>query len=221
LGLGETIVDELVKEGYLTDCAGIYRLRERRDELVRAGIIGKEKNTDKILDAIERSKEASPVRLLTGLGIRNVGPSAAGTLMKKYRSLEALAAAGEEELTSLEDIGPTTARCVRDYFSDPGNLRLIEELKEAGVVTGMPEEESAGDELAGMTVAVTGTLPTLGRREANEMIERHGGKPTGSVSSKTSLLVAGEAAGSKLTKARELGVRVIDEDELRRICNEN
>ena len=221
LGLGETIVDELVKEGYLSDCAGIYRLRERRDELVRAGIIGKEKNTDKILDAIERSKEASPVRLLTGLGIRNVGPSAAGTLMKKYRSLEALAAAGEEELTSLEDIGPTTARCVRDYFSDPGNLRLIEELKAAGVVTGMPEEESAGDELAGMTVAVTGTLPTLGRREANEMIERHGGKPTGSVSSKTSLLVAGEAAGSKLTKARELGVRVIDEDELRRICNEN
>ncbi|MCQ2427465.1 MAG: NAD-dependent DNA ligase LigA [Clostridia bacterium] len=220
LGLGETIVDALVKEGFLADCADIYSLKERRTELIEKGIIGKEKNTDKILEAIEKSKSADPVRLLTGLGIRNVGTSASKELMKEFGTIERLESAAYEELIAIADIGPTTAERIRDFFDNPVNRQLIADLRAAGVNMSMPEDTAAGTELQGMTVVVTGTLPTLGRREATEYIERHGGKCSGSVSKKTDLLVAGEAAGSKLIKAQELGIRIIDEEELRRICNE-
>jgi len=220
LGLGETIIDSLVSEGFLSSPADIYSLKQRREELIEKGIIGKEKNTDKILEAIEKSKTNDPVRLLTGLGIRNVGSAASKELMKVFGSIRALEAASIDELTAIGDIGPTTAECIIDYFANPVNKAIIDELEAAGVNTVMPESAPAGTELEGMTVVVTGTLPTLGRREVTEMIEKHGGKCAGSVSKKTSLVVAGEAAGSKLTKAQELGIRIIDEKELRELCNE-
>lgn len=209
-GLGETLVDELVKENYLRNYADIYCLKEHRDELIEKGIIGKEKNTDKVLAAIEKSKSNSPVRLLTALGIRNVGGSTARELMKHYRSIRELEAAGEDDLVQIPDIGETTARDIVSFFSNEENQKILNRLSEYGVKMEM-EKEDTTDKLAGLTIVVTGTLPTLGRAEAKALIEKNGGKCTGSVSRKTSYLVAGEAAGSKLEKAQALGVPVIDE----------
>ena len=209
-GLGETLVDELVKESYIRNYADIYCLKEHRDELIEKGIIGKEKNTDKVLAAIEKSKSNSPVRLLTALGIRNVGGSTARELMKHYRSIRELEAAGEDDLVQIPDIGETTARDIVSFFSNEENQKILNRLSDYGVKMEM-EKEDTTDKLAGLTIVVTGTLPTLGRAEAKALIEKNGGKCTGSVSRKTSYLVAGEAAGSKLEKAQALGVPVIDE----------
>lgn len=209
-GLGETLVDELVKEGYLRNYADIYCLKNYREELIEKGIIGKEKNTDKVLAAIEKSKTNSPVRLLTALGIRNVGGSTARELLKHYRSIRELEACSEEELKQVPDIGETTARDIVNFFSNRENQEILNRLSEYGVNMEM-EEEDTTDKLAGLTIVVTGTLTTLGRAEAKALIEKNGGKCTGSVSKKTSYLVAGEAAGSKLEKAQALGIPVIDE----------
>lgn len=213
IGLGDTLIDALCREGYLRNCADIYHLHEHRDELIEKGIIGKEKNTDKLLKAIEDSKKNSSVNVLAGLGIRNVGQSAAKEIMKHFSNLLELQKAGIEELTAINDIGETTAACVVDFFRDPENAKIMAELYSCGVNFEAPKEETT-DKLAGMTVVVTGTLPTLGRKEAEELIEKNGGKCSGSVSKKTSLLVAGEAAGSKLTKAQSLGIKIIGEAEL-------
>lgn len=215
MGLGETLVDALVKEGYLSDYSGIYHLKEKREELIEKGIIGKEKNTDKLLEQIEASKKNDPVRLLTGLGIRNVGRSTAGELMRHFRDLRDLEEQSQEALTGIPDIGATTARDVYEFFHNEENRRILRDLAQEGVNMIMPEESGATELLAGLTIVVTGTLPTLGRKEAEELIRKNGGKVTSSVSKKTSLVLAGEAAGSKLTKAKELGIRVIDEAELK------
>ncbi|MBQ6550505.1 MAG: NAD-dependent DNA ligase LigA [Lachnospiraceae bacterium] len=217
IGLGETLVDDLVKEGYLKNYADLYRLKEHRDELIEKGLIGKEKNTDKILQAIEATKDNDPYRLLAGLGIRNVGARTARDLMTHYTSLNDLMAASKEELTAIEDIGGTTAECITEFFGDPGNREVMEALREAGLRMENKEEQGGSDALSGLTIVVTGTLPTLGRKEVTELIVKNGGKCTGSVSKKTDLLVAGEDAGSKLTKAKELGIRIIDEAELLRM----
>lgn len=213
MGLGETIVDALVKEGYLRSYADIYRLKDHRDELIEKGIIGKEKNTDKILAAIENSKENEAAKLLTGLAIRNVGKQTAKDIMKHFSDIRDLMHADIEKLKEINDIGETTAICITDFFAKPENQAIIESLAESGVNMQVKEEAGGSDKLAGLTIVVTGTLPTLGRKEVAELIEKNGGKNTGSVSKKTSLVVAGEAAGSKLTKAQELGIRVIDEAE--------
>ncbi len=209
-GLGETLVDELVKESYLRNYADIYCMKQHRDELIEKGIIGKEKNTDKVLAAIEKSKSNSPVKLLTALGIRNVGGSTARELMKHYRSIRELEAATEDDLVQIPDIGETTARDIVNFFSNEENQKILNRLSDYGLKMEM-EKEDTTDKLAGLTIVVTGTLPTLGRAEAKALIEKNGGKCTGSVSRKTSYLVAGEAAGSKLEKAQALGVPVIDE----------
>ena len=214
MGLGDTLVEALVKEGYLKEIDDIYRLKDHRNELIEKGIIGKEKNTDKVLLAIENSKKNDPVRLLTGLGIRNVGRTTARDIMKHYDSISQLAAASREELVQIEDIGDTTARCLREYFDLPKNKSVLEALEACGVNMTMERGGSAAQTLAGLTVVVTGTLPTLGRKEAEELIAAHGGKCTGSVSKKTDYLVAGEAAGSKLAKAQQLGIPVITEEQL-------
>lgn len=216
MGLGETLVDALIADGYLNTYADIYKLKNHRDALVEKGIIGKEKNTDKILEAIEGSKQNDGVRLLTALAIRNVGKQTAKDLMKAFGSLPALTEATLEQLTAVNDIGLTTAQCIIDFFSNSANRAVIQELQDLGVnMTAANTVE--GNALQGKTVVVTGTLPTLGRKEVTELIERNGGKCAGSVSKKTDLVVAGEAAGSKLTKANELGITVIDETELLRL----
>ncbi len=220
MGLGETIVDELVKAGFLRTYADIYSLKDRREELVELGIIGKEKNTDKILAAIEKSKDNDCVRVLTALAIRNVGKRTAKDIMKHFPDIEALMDASVETLTAINDIGETTAMCITQFFAKEENREVIMQLKEAGVNLKAEEVEGATDKLSGMTIVVTGTLPTLGRKEVTELIEKNGGKCAGSVSSKTTMLVAGEAAGSKLTKAQSLGIKIIDEDELLKMLEE-
>lgn len=214
VGLGETITDSLIKEGFLESYADIYELKSRREELIEKKLIGKEKNTDKILAAIEASKANEPTRLLAALGIRNVGLSTSRELMKNFSGIDELLDADEEKLMAINDIGETTAKCIVEFFSNEHNREIISRLKVAGVNMTMPQKEEGSNALAGLTIVVTGTLPTLGRKEASELIEKNGGKATGSVSKKTSYLVAGEAAGSKLTKAQSLGIPILDEDGL-------
>ena len=212
-GFGAVYVTELVRLGYIHDIADIYHLKEHRETLIDQGIIGKEKNTDKLLDAIESSKQNEPFRLLTGFGIPNVGKAAAKAIMRQFGSIEALQHAGKEALLEVNDIGEVSAECILKYFASEKNQKIIARLKEAGVNMKMPESEEMGDLLAGLTIVVTGTLPTLGRKEAQELIEKNGGKAAGSVSKKTSYVLTGENAGSKLNKAQDLGIPVISEAE--------
>lgn len=214
MGLGGQLVEALIREGYLHSYADIYRLRDHREELIDKSVIGKEKNTDKLLSNIEGSKENEPERLLTGLGIRNVGRRTAKTIMQHYDSIDDLLQANLEELTAIPDIGATTAKDIVDFFRNEANRAVIEALRDAGVNMRVHREEGGSQKLSGLTIVVTGTLPTLGRKEATELIEKNGGKCSGSVSKKTNYLVAGEAAGSKLSKAQQLGVPVITEAQL-------
>lgn len=212
-GFGAAYVETLIEEGYLHTIADIYTLKEYKEELIEKGIIGKEKNTAKLLDMIENSKENEPYRLLTGLGIRNIGKAAAKDLMRYFKSIDALKEASLEELVAVPDIGEVTSEGLYQYFHDEENLKILAKLKEAGVRM-ESAENSQGEKFAGLTFVVTGTLPTLGRSQAQELIEKNGGKVSGSVSKKTSYVLAGEAAGSKLAKAQELGITVITEEEL-------
>lgn len=219
MGLGDTIIDILVKAGYIKTFADIYRLKDHRQELINRKVFGKEKGTDNVLNAIEKSKNNEPERLLTGLGIRNVGKSTAKEIMKHFDSIQNLENASYESLVAINDIGDTTAAAIREYFDDPENQKIISELDELGVNMAVEKDTSGGNNLSGLTIVVTGTLPTLGRKEVTELIEKNGGKCTGSVSKKTDYLVAGNAAGSKLTKAQNLGIKILTEDELIAMIN--
>ena len=215
-GFGAVYAHDLIQEGYLHDVADIFTLFQHRDELIEKGIIGKEKNTDKLLGVIEKAKGNPPARLLTGLGISNVGKSAAQALMNHFGTFDALAEATEEALVAVPDIGPISAQCVFAYFRQERNRAIIEKLKAAGVnmeqeIVSPPAEDLP---LSGQTVVITGTLPGMSREEAAQLVEQNGGKVTGSVSKKTSFLLAGEAAGNKLTKAQQLGIPVLSLEEL-------
>lgn len=215
-GFGTVYIEDLVRLGYLKDIADIYELKEHRDELIEQGIIGKEKNTDKLLAVIEKSKSNEAWQLLTGFGIPNVGKAAAKSILKKFPNIQALMAASLEELTAVNDIGQVSAGCIRDYFDDEKNQRIIERLVAAGVNMEAGEQQTGG-RLEGMTFVITGTLPGMDRKEAQALVEANGGKISGSVSKKTTYLLAGENAGSKLTKAQELGTNIIDETEFRKM----
>ena len=219
VGLGETLVKALVNGGWLESYADIYRLKDHRDELIEKRILGAEKNTDKLLQAIEKSKDNEPERLLAALGIRNVGRTTARTILSEYNDIDEVAGAGVDQLVQIADVGETTAECIYEFFHNEENRKIYEQLKEAGVNTKKKDGQKQGSSLEGLTVVITGTLPTLGRKEAEALIIQNGGKCTGSVSKKTSLVLAGEAAGSKLEKAHSLGIRVISEDELLSMIN--
>lgn len=214
MGLGETLVEALVDEGYLNSYADIYSLYQYRDELVEKGIVGKEKNTDKLLAEIEKSKSNDAVRLLTGLAIRNVGKATAREIMKHFSDVMDLSQAQVEDFLNIPDIGATTAEDIYHFFHNRGNLDILERLHASGVNMQVGENENASHKLEGMTIVVTGTFETMGRKELEELIVRNGGKVSGSVSKKTSLVIAGEAAGSKLTKAQELGIKIIGGNDL-------
>ena len=214
MGLGDTLVAALVSEGYLNNYADIYHLVDHKDELIEKGIIGKVKNTEKLLGEIEKSKQNDPVRLLTGLAIRNVGKSTAREIMKHFDSLMDLTSVTRDGFLAIPDIGETTAGDLYEFFHEEHNLDILREMERLGLNMKVQKDENSSEKLSGMTIVVTGTLPTLGRKEAEELIVKNGGKASGSVSKKTSLVLAGEAAGSKLTKANELGIKVIDENEL-------
>ncbi len=220
-GFGTVYIEELVRKGYINNIADIYDLKNYRDVLIEEGLIGKEKNTDKLLNAIEKSKENDAYKLLTGLGIPNVGKAAAKAIMRKMQNMDTLMQASMEELQEVEDIGGVSADCIRRFFADERNQQQMERLKQAGL--NMECLETAGEDqrFAGLIFVITGTLPNMDRKEAAAMIEQFGGKVTGSVSKKTNYLLAGENAGSKLTKARELGIAVISEQELLQMIKEN
>ena len=210
---GETYVEALIDAGFIEKVSDIYRLKDHRESLIEQRIFGREKNTDKILEAIESSKANDAERLLTGFAIRNVGRQSAKNLMRHFGSIDALKQAGFDELKSLDDVGDVIAAYIVEFFADEENEKLIDELRELGLNM-ISEKSAVSDKLAGLKFVITGTLPTLGRDEAKALIEANGGKCAGSVSGKTDYLVAGEAAGSKLDKAVSLGVKVIDEATL-------
>ena len=212
-GFGEQNIKALIEAGFIKDVADIFGLKEHRDELVAQGIIGKEKNTDKVLAVIEEVKENEPQRLLTGLGISGIGKAAARELMLHFGSIEALSQAELESIKEVRDIGDISAKAIFDYFNDQINKDIIDRMKAYGVNMELKDSGITSDILAGKTIVITGTLPTLSRNEAKELVEANGGKAAGSVSKKTDYVLAGEAAGSKLTKAQELGIPVIDEAE--------
>ena len=209
-GLGEQVVASLLSAGLIRDASDLYSLKaEEVAKLERMG----EKSAENLISALEVSKRAGLERLLFALGIRQVGESAAEAIASRFRTMDACLAATFDEFAAVPDIGPITASGLCEYFADGENRALIERLREAGVLFEAVKEPPA-DTLAGLTFVLTGTLPTLSRDEASERIKAAGGKVSGSVSKKTSYVVAGEAAGSKLTKARDLGIPVIDEDAL-------
>ena len=213
-GLGEKNIAALIEKGFLHTIVDIFRLKEHREELIAQGVVGKEKNTDKLLSAIEEAKKNEPQRLLTGLGIPGIGKAAAAALMQHFKTLEALENASDEAILAVRDMGETSAAAIRSYFQNEGNAKICRELQQLGVATAAQERTAQGDELADMSFVVTGTLRHFGRREITELIEQHGGRVTSSVSKKTDCLVAGENAGSKLQKAEQLGVRILTEEEL-------
>lgn len=220
-GMGEQNIHALIEGEYIHDIADIFNLAVHRDELIAKGVIGKEKNTDKLLAAIEKAKENEPQHLVTGLGIAGIGKAAARELMLHYGSIDALAEADVESIQQVRDIGSIGSQAIYEYFRDDVNGDILRRLKEYGVNMELQDTGIVDDVLAGKTVVVTGTLPTLSRNDAKNLIEAHGGKAAGSVSKKTDYVLAGEAAGSKLVKAQELGITIIDEAEFLQMIGAN
>lgn len=212
-GLGPQIVEALISARLISNPADLYYLKaEDIANLERMG----EKSAANLINSIEKSKNAGLERLICALGIRNIGEVAASALAQKFRTLDACMTATLDELVAIPDFGEISAQCVINFFSHPQNIELCERLKAAGVLTESTMAPTS-DKFAGLTFVLTGTLPTMSRDEASAKIKALGGKCAGSVSKKTSYVVAGEAAGSKLTKAQELGVAIIDEAELLRM----
>ena len=215
-GLGPAVVEALVNAELLKTSGDLYRLdKEQVAALDRMG----KKSAENLLAAIERSKQQDLSRLLYAFGIRQVGQKAAKVLAKRFGTLEALAAASEEELTAISDIGGITARYLTQWFASPQSRHLLEELCAAGVNMDSLAAP-VGDKLAGLTFVLTGELSIYSRKEAGEKLEALGAKVSGSVSKKTSCVIAGEAAGSKLRKAQELGVTVISEEQFLSLIGE-
>lgn len=212
-GLGDALVALLLDEGLIHDAADLYQLHAKRDELLAMERMG-EKSVDNLLASIDRTRQNPLHRLLFGLGIRHVGERVAKLLVDNFGPLEAIASASTDEIASVGGIGPKIAEMVVSYFRDERSQVLIEKLRAAGV--NMQAEKKAGapeGPFAGLSIVVTGTLTKWGRKEIEELIERLGGKSSGSVSKKTAFVLAGEAAGSKLEKAQSLGIPVLTEEE--------
>ncbi|HEX9689336.1 MAG TPA: NAD-dependent DNA ligase LigA [Thermoanaerobaculia bacterium] len=211
-GLGEKLVDQLVSEGLLSDTASLYDLKaEALTELERWG----EKSAANLLSEIERSKDNDLSRLLFALGIRHVGEKAAATLARRFGSLDALMAAGEDELQTVEEVGPNTAAAIVAWFSHPRQRELVEKFRGHGVNFVSRDRRPSGQgPLVGRTVVITGALPGIAREEAARRLEAAGAKVSGSVSRKTDYVLAGESAGSKLEKAKSLGVRAVTWEEM-------
>ena len=208
-GLGPQIIDLLLDNKRIENAADLYKLRvEDLKDLDRMG----EKSAQNLVDAIERSKRAGLERLIYALGIRQVGEAASRAVAEKYKTLDSCFSATVESLCEIDDLGEITEKSIVEFFARPESRALADALEAAGVLT---ESTAApkGDRLAGLTFVITGTLPTMKRDEASALIVQNGGKVSGSVSKKTSLVLAGEDAGSKLVKANELGIKVIGENE--------
>jgi DNA ligase (NAD+) len=208
-GLGESVVDQLVSANLITNYADLYDLSiDQITPLERMA----EKSAQNLINGIEKSKSQPFEKVLYALGIRFVGKTVAKDLAYAFKSLSALQSATEEELLAVDSIGPRIAESVVSFFQNETNQAIIQRLVEAGLQFEVEEKEQASSALEGMKIVLTGTLPTLSRNEAKELIEKHGGKTTSSVSKNTDAVLAGEAAGSKLTKAQDLGIEIWDEE---------
>jgi DNA ligase (NAD+) len=214
-GLGPAALEALLAGGYLKSIADIYYLKDYRDELIANRVIGKEKSTDNLLAAIEGSKDNDIDRLITGFGIRNIGRQTAKVLAANFSDVHAVASATYDQLINLPDFGDTSVRAVLDYFAQDQTKNLLSRLEPAGVNMKSKALDSIKDQrFEGMTFVLTGTLPMLTREQASELIQLHGGNVSGSVSTKTTYVLAGEDAGSKLAKARSIGIKIISEADL-------
>lgn len=211
-GLGPAMVETLLAAGLIHNLADIYQLPGRQEELAHSDLFKtRQKTLANLLQAIEKSRHNSLDRLITGLGIRNIGRQASRVLAESFPDLYAVARVTELELLALPDFGAVSARSVVDFFSQEQTIHLIDQLAQAGVNLQGNQTDRTNLPLLGQTFVLTGTLPTLAREEATRLIEAAGGKVSGSVSRKTHYVVAGDAAGSKLDKARSLGVTILDE----------
>lgn len=219
---GPAIIDQLFDRGLIRDCADLYKLApEQLEDLEKFG----KKSAQNLVNAIQVSKENELWRLLHGLGITHVGAQVAKDIARHFKSLQAISEAGVEDLEAVDGVGSVVAQSVVEWFSNDANRALVERLRAHGVNTETvaAEEEAAeagSDKMAGKTFVLTGTLPHLSREEASAMIERAGGKTSSSVSKNTDYLLAGEKAGSKLSKAESLGVTILDEDAFRKLLSE-
>ena len=211
-GLGPAVAEQLVDNGLITSAADLYTLKaEQISALERMGEI----SAKNLINAIEKSKHNEPYRFIFALGIRHIGVSASKLLCEHFGSIDAIMSASAEEMASIDGFGDIMAQSAADYFADEHNAEYVRRIIGYGLNTIASKAAVQGDQLAGMTVVVTGTLPSLSRTEASELLKSYGAKVASSVSKKTDLVLAGENAGSKLTKANELGIRVISEQELR------
>jgi DNA ligase (NAD+) len=214
-GMGDALVNQLTDRRMVKNVADIYRLT--KDDLLNLERMG-DKSAQNVLDEIENSKKLPLERVIFGLGIRFVGERTAQFLAEHFGSIDALMKSSEEELLEVEEVGPRIAASIFEFFREPKNRELIEQLRKAGVsFTGKKKER--GTKLTGKTFVLTGTLAHMTRDEAKKLIEDAGGRVAGSVSKKTDYVVAGTDAGSKLDKAKELGVAVIDEDEMKKLAS--
>ena len=214
-GLGQANIELFVAEGLIASQADIYRLKAAA--IAKLDRLGK-KSAANIVGAIEKSKQNDLSRLLFGLGIRNIGQKAAQLIARRFGSMDELMNASREDISSIDTIGAVMADSICTFFEQPENAELIEQLKQLGV--NMESKEApVSNKLSGLTFVLTGTLPTLSRNDATAMLEAQGAKVSGSVSKKTSYVVAGEEAGSKLTKAQTLGVKIIDEAQMIELLN--
>ncbi len=209
-GLGPSIMEGLVNQGLVKSPADLYDLT--KDQLLTLERMG-EKSADNLLAALENSKQAGLARLLFAFGVRNIGQKGAQLICRRFSTWEELLAATQEDLASVDGVGGIMAQNLYEFLHRPETLAQMERLKAAGVDL-TQSNQATGSALAGMTFVITGTLPTLSRKEAQTMIEQAGGKVTGSVSKKTNYLLAGEAAGSKLEKAQSLGIPVLSQEDL-------
>ena len=213
-GMGESVIEDLYNEGFITNITDIYYIDKYQEELINLEWYGKKK-IENLKIATEKSKSNSLEKLLFGLGIRNVGAKTAKILAKNYKTLDNLMNATLEELTSINDIGEIIAKSIIDYFKDEENIKIINKLKELGInmnyINNSGYEEK--DEFKWKTFVLTGTLINITRDKASEIIENLGGKVSSSVSSKTSVVIVGASPGSKYDKALELGIPIWKEEE--------
>lgn len=209
-GLGENIIKQLLDNKLIENIADIYTISF--EEIASLKKNGK-KFAQNLIDSIENSKQNDLYHLITALGIRHVGNKASKVLARKYRTIDNLAKASFEDLSAINDIGPIVANSIKEFFEQEQTLDLIKKLKEAGVNMNSKEEEIQDNRFEGKTFVLTGSLENYTRGEASNIIEKFGGKTSGTVSKKTDYVLAGEDAGSKLTKAQNLGVTIISEKE--------
>jgi DNA ligase (NAD+) len=212
-GLGDSRVAQLVEAGLVNDVADLYDITTKQ-LMTLEGFA--EKSAEQLVASIAASRQQPLSRLLFGLGIRHVGSTAAELLAREFHDMEALLNASEERVASVHGIGDVIAKSVTDYFGDRSSVRLVQRLRVRQLTFQEPQAAASDGVLRGQTVVITGTLPTLSRQQATELIEQSGGRVADSVSKKTTFVLAGDSPGSKLEKARSLGVEVIDEDELNR-----